>query len=47
VRQYVARGVIPALYLGWKRVVTAATLEKICREGLQTKKEDTQGVVGK
>jgi len=40
VRQYVANGIIPALYLGPKRVITAATLEKICKEGLQTKKKD-------
>jgi hypothetical protein len=45
VRQYVANGVIPALYLGRKRVVRADVLEKICTEGLKTKREtaDTQG----
>ena len=36
VRQYVARGVIPALYLGRKRVVRADVLERICMEGLTT-----------
>jgi len=36
VRQYVARGVIPALYLGRKRVVRADVLERICTEGLTT-----------
>jgi hypothetical protein len=41
VRQYVARGVIPALHLGRKRVVRADVLEKICTEGLRTKKENT------
>ena len=38
VRQYVAGGVIPALYLGRKRVVRADVLERICNEGLKTKK---------
>jgi len=37
VRVYVSNGVIPALYLGRKRVVRADVLEKICTEGLQTK----------
>ena len=36
VRQYVARGIIPAIYLGRKRVVTAEVLERICTEGLTT-----------
>ena len=35
-RQYVSNGVIPALYLGKKRVVTTATLEHICEHGLNT-----------
>ncbi len=35
VRQYVARGVIPALYLGRKRVVKHDVLERICEEGLK------------
>ena len=39
VRQYVSNGIIPALYLGRKRVVRADVLEKICTEGLKTKKE--------
>jgi len=38
VRQYVCSGVIPALRLGRKRVVRADVLEKICTEGLRTKK---------
>ena len=38
VRQYVSHGVIPALYLGRKRVVRADVLEKICNEGLKTKR---------
>jgi helix-turn-helix protein len=36
VRQYVSRGVIPALYLGRKRVVREDVLERICQEGLRT-----------
>ena len=44
VRQYVSAGVIPALYLGRKRVIKASVLEKICTEGLKTKKEDTEAV---
>jgi excisionase family DNA binding protein len=39
VRQYVATGIIPALHLGRKRVVKASVLERICEEGLQTKKQ--------
>jgi hypothetical protein len=39
VRQYVARGIIPALYLGRKRVVQADVLERICTEGLKTEKK--------
>ena len=39
-RQYVANGIIPALYLGRRRMITAATLEKIRKEGLQTKKKE-------
>jgi Helix-turn-helix domain len=35
VRQYVARGIIPALYLGRKRVVRADVLERICEEGVK------------
>ena len=38
VRQYVSNGVIPAIYLGRKRVVQEAVLERICTEGLKTKK---------
>jgi excisionase family DNA binding protein len=40
VRQYVSSGVIPALYLGRKRVVRADVLERICEEGLQTKRDE-------
>jgi hypothetical protein len=40
VRQYVSNGIIPALYLGRKRVVPASVLERICSEGLKTKKKD-------
>ena len=40
VRQYVSNGVIPALYLGRKRVVRADVLEKICSEGLKTNHEE-------
>jgi excisionase family DNA binding protein len=36
-RQYVSTGVIPALYIGRKRVIQAAVLERICTEGMQTK----------
>lgn len=43
VRQYVSNGVIPALYLGRKRVVRADVLEKICNEGLHTAKKDKKG----
>ena len=39
-RQYVSNGIIPALYLGRKRVIRADVLEKICTEGLRTKKEE-------
>jgi hypothetical protein len=39
VRQYVANGIIPTLYLGRKRVVQASVVERICSEGLQTKKK--------
>ena len=42
VRQYVSSGVIPALYLGRKRVVRAEVLERICTEGLITKKEEPE-----
>ena len=44
VRQYISRGVIPALYLGRRRVVRAEVLEKICTEGLKTKKENQEEV---
>jgi len=44
VRQYVSNGVIPALYLGRKRVVQASVLEKICTEGLDTKKKEKAGL---
>lgn len=37
VRQYVSKGVIPALYLGRKRVVTAEVLAWICTDGLKRK----------
>jgi len=40
VRQYVSRGIIPALYLGRKRVVRADVIETICNEGLRTKSDD-------
>jgi excisionase family DNA binding protein len=40
VRQYVSNGIIPALYLGRKRVVPASVVERICSEGLKTKKTD-------
>jgi excisionase family DNA binding protein len=40
VRQYVSNGIIPALKLGRKRVVQASVVERICSEGLQTKKKD-------
>jgi excisionase family DNA binding protein len=40
VRQYVSNGVIPALYLGRKRVVRAEVPERICSEGLKTKKKE-------
>jgi excisionase family DNA binding protein len=40
VRQYVSNGIIPALYLGRKRVVPASVVERICSEGLKTKKQD-------
>ena len=38
VRQFVSNGVIPALYLGRRRVVRADVLERICMEGLITNK---------
>jgi hypothetical protein len=38
VRQYVANGIIEARYLGRKRVVPASVIERICSEGLQTKR---------
>ena len=43
VRQYVANGIIPALYLGRKRVVPASVVERICSQGLSTttRKENT------
>jgi len=39
-RQYVSNGIIPALYLGRKRVIRADVLEKICTEGLRTKRAE-------
>jgi hypothetical protein len=36
VRQYVWQGIIPALYLGRKRMVSAEVLEKICMDGIKT-----------
>ena len=44
VRQYVSSGVIPALYLGRKRVVREDVLERICTEGLVTKKDEAEVV---
>lgn len=36
-RQYVSRGVIPALRIGRKRVIKESVIKKICEEGLDTK----------
>jgi len=44
VRQFVSMGIIPALYLGRKRVVTAEVVDQICREGLRTTKKETAPV---
>ncbi len=44
VRQYVSSGIIPALYLGRKRVVREDVLERICTEGLVTKRDETKAV---
>jgi hypothetical protein len=41
-RQYVSNGVVPALYIGRKRVIQEKVLEKICAEGLQTTKKETK-----
>jgi hypothetical protein len=35
VRQYVARGVLPAINIGRRRFMRACDLERICSEGLQ------------
>lgn len=35
-RQYVSRGIIPALHIGRKRVIQESVLERICKEGLKT-----------
>ena len=40
-RQYVSRGVIPALYIGRKRVIQASVIERICKEGLKTTQSPT------
>jgi len=40
IRQYVSNGIIPALYLGRKRVIPASVLERICSEGLKTQRRD-------
>ena len=42
VRQYVSNGVIPALYLCRKRVVQESVLERICTDGLRTKRTDSE-----
>jgi hypothetical protein len=42
VRQYVSAGIIPALYLGRKRVVAASVVERICSEGLQTQRRQSR-----
>ncbi len=34
-RQYVSLGIIPALYIGRKRVIQASVIERICQEGLK------------
>lgn len=39
VRQYISRGILPAVFLGRKRMVQAAVLERICAEGLKTTKK--------
>jgi predicted site-specific integrase-resolvase len=39
-RQYVANGIVPALYIGRKRVIQEKVLEKICSEGLRTKRDE-------
>jgi len=39
-RQYVSAGVVPALYIGRKRVIQEQVLERICNEGLQIAKKD-------
>jgi hypothetical protein len=46
VRQYVANGIIPALYLGRKRVVRADVLERICTEGLSTERKTNEASSG-
>ncbi len=43
-RQYVSNGVIEAVYLGRKRAIKASTIERICNEGLVTKRKDTEKV---
>ncbi len=35
-RQYVSRGIIPALYIGRKRVIKASVIAHICKKGLKT-----------
>ena len=35
-RQYISRGIIPALYIGRKRVIQASVIARICKEGLKT-----------
>ncbi len=35
-RQYVSLGIIPALYIGRKRVIKASVIAHICKKGLKT-----------
>jgi hypothetical protein len=44
-RQYVSIGVIPALYLGRKRVIQAEVIDRICTEGLKGRGEGRKGGV--
>jgi len=39
-RGYVSAGVVPALYIGRKRVIQEEVLKRICSEGLRTKKDE-------
>jgi hypothetical protein len=40
VRQYVSNKIIEARYLGRKRVIPASVVERICSDGLKTKKKE-------